>query len=102
MKHRIDGLSHNNNSRKKEKRNSSLLKFHRMEDDFVFPDRPADLCDPRCELPLRCADLVDVSVLEKEELDEFVDRKWSFPLFFQFRRHFRRRRESQFRLLDNG
>jgi hypothetical protein len=41
----------------------------------VFPDRPADLCDPRCELPLRCADLVDVAGLEKEELDEFVDRE---------------------------
>jgi hypothetical protein len=50
-----------------------------MEDDFVFPDRPADLCDPRCELPLRCADLVDVSGLEKEELDEFVDSEfWRF------------------------
>ena len=45
-----------------------------MEDDFVFPDRPADLCDPRCELPLRCAELVDVAGLEREDLDEFVDR----------------------------
>ena len=50
-----------------------------MEDDFVFPDRPADLCDPRCELPLRCVDLVDVSGLEREDLDEFVDRtSWEF------------------------
>ena len=60
-----------------------------MEDDFVFPDRPADLCDPRCELPLRCVDLVDVSGLEREDLDEFVDRtSWEFfgSVFFQFRR----------------
>lgn len=53
-----------------------------MDDEFSFPDRPADLCDPRCELPLRCVDLVDVSGLEKEELDEFVDRE--FVLFFSF------------------
>lgn len=58
-----------------------------MEDDFVFPDRPADLCDPRCELPLRCVDLVDVSGLEREDLDEFVDRtSWEFfgSVFFSF------------------
>ena len=57
-------------------------------DDFVFPDRPADLCDPRCELPLRCADLVDVTGLEREELDEFVDRtfarKFVSVFFFSF------------------
>lgn len=55
-----------------------------MEDDFVFPDRPADLCDPRCELPLRCADLVDVAGLEKEELDEFVDREEVWRESFSF------------------
>ena len=71
-----------------------------MEDDFVFPDRPADLCDPRCELPLRCADLVDVSGLEREELDEFVDRTScggrQGVFLFQFRRRRRRRRRREF------
>ena len=55
-----------------------------MEDDFVFPDRPADLCDPRCELPLRCSDLVDVSGLEREDMDEFVDRTFADGFFFFF------------------